>query len=120
MIRALKARIRRNKKNKKQFDSLNLLKNQDDPLHHLHPMPAKSENQKDNDLLPTKSENQKDIDNDLFPTKSKKPAFRLVLQKCASCDKEDPKYFCPCAKVFYCGKECQSQHWTHHNRECTL
>ena len=95
MLRKIKARIR-GKGQKEGFDSLNLLKNQE------YQEPERR----------VKS---------ISPKKSKsaiRSAFKLGSQRCSLCDTENPKFFCPCGKDFYCSKECQTEDWPRHIKVC--
>ena len=39
---------------------------------------------------------------------------------CGACGKPGCKLKCACKLVFYCGAECQGEHWPAHTKECTV
>ena len=65
--------------------------------------------------------------NTLNPDKCKEAKFKIVRgrfieQVCANCGTRDPEYrfkrCSKCHKVFYCGKQCQLDHWKEHKLAC--
>ncbi len=44
--------------------------------------------------------------------------FDDKMMECAVCGKEGAKRCAGCGRVGYCGKECQSEGWKAHKRDC--
>lgn len=42
----------------------------------------------------------------------------FVVSRCINCNVSEPKWGCKCKGAFYCGDECQAEHWDQHKKIC--